>query len=92
VLTANVLSLGQLSPGLDLTALGAPGCRQSVVLGPSTTALVFGQPVASRPFTIPPVTAYLGTPLFSQSVSFDPVANAIGVVTSNGLSLLVGLQ
>ena len=84
----NFLSFTQHA-GLDMTAIGAPGCSQYV--GADTAALVLiNGGVASRPLTLPADTMFLGLEVFSQSGAVTPSANALGMVVTNGLRLRLG--
>jgi hypothetical protein len=89
--SAVLAAFAAVVPGLELSALGMPGCWQHVPLGGAVTlGIAFGSPVANVPFSLPAGTAWLGIGLFAQSVSFVPGANALGAVSSNGLQLLLG--
>jgi hypothetical protein len=86
----NMISLGQVAAGFDLTALGAPGCRaylstldltQAMVGVTSTQTVTFAIPAA-----LPP-----GFEIYSQSAalilpgSLPNGQNAFGVTVSNGV-------
>lgn len=83
VLTAQLISLGQVDPGLPIT--GAPGCVQLVDLSLAATVLLFNNPIDSYSIALPSNPAFVGLPLNCQSASLVPAANALGVVTSNGV-------
>ncbi|MEY3162225.1 MAG: hypothetical protein RIT25_2216, partial [Planctomycetota bacterium] len=77
----------QMNP-FELTPLGAPGCFQHV--GVAATAVYL--PTAGTgtlPFTIPNSQALAGVRVFAQSLALEPTVNPLGVVTSNGLDLLL---
>ena len=77
-------------PGYELSFLGAPGCLQHVS-GPSITISNLGLPGLgmSVPLSIPNLPLLLGVEFFAQSAWLDPAANPAGLVTSNGLQLVV---
>lgn len=82
-----------LPTGIDLTALGAPGCRvyQTTldirVAFPLTNTLhVFTLPIPSNP-------ALSGGRLWTQgALAVPPGTNPLGVLTANGLELVLGTQ
>ena len=91
VLSANILSLTQHAPGVDLTVLGMAGCYQLV--GLDDLFLLTGTGTQSRSFGPLPLGAtWIGFPFYSQSVSFVPGVNPFGAVTSNGTALTIGSQ
>ena len=87
-----VVGLVQIDPGLPLGAIGAPGCFQFASLDAltifSTSAAVGSVPVI--PGGIPNNAALIGVEVFGQAAIFDPAANAFGMTTSNGVSMIVG--
>jgi hypothetical protein len=89
-LGATMLSFQPYNPGVDLGFLGAPGCAQ--YLNPwATVASVITTPGSfSIPFSIPTASSYVGLILSGQSAAFVPGANALGVLTSNGLTMNIG--
>jgi hypothetical protein len=88
-LGANVLSFTQHNPGIDLTPLGMPGCRQFVGLD-ATNLFIPAGGQGINALVIPNVPAYSGLVLYSQSAAFATGINPLGVVSSNGLALTVG--
>mgnify|MGYP003340138341 CR=1 FL=1 len=89
ILGATLLSFLQISPSLDLGALGAPGCMQSVA--PDFTQIFLAAGASgSTPLTIPNFASYSGLQLFAQSAAFTAGYNSLGIVTSNGLNLTIG--
>jgi hypothetical protein len=89
IISTNMIGLGAVMPGLDLTALGAPGCSQYVIADNNT--LLFGsgsQSTTLGPLPTDPV--WIGLPFFNQSASLVPGANTLGVLTSNGNRLVIG--
>lgn len=89
ILAVQMLSLGQIEPGIDLASLGAPGCFQ--LLDTTSAAIVWlsGSPTTTYALPIPNALGLLGLPVYSQSAAMDLAANALGLVTSNGLRSLV---
>jgi hypothetical protein len=78
------------NPPIDLGVIGAPGCYalivaslfDLVVAGPSGTANWY----LSVPFN----QAFVGAIVEYQGLVFDPIANPLGLVTSNRLRAIVG--
>lgn len=89
VIGAQLYGLVMLTPPLDLTPLGMPGCTQYQ----SVDASVFvpgSAPSFQQPFTLPSNPAFSGVVIRTQSGTLTPGANATGVLLSNGLSLTLG--
>jgi hypothetical protein len=87
---ATILSFTQHNPGLDLTSIGMPGCRQYVNL--DSTQLFFPTGgTGSTNFFIPNNPIYTGMRVFAQSAAFVLGANPLGVLSSNGWAMLVGI-
>jgi hypothetical protein len=93
-LGVNFLGFAQIpAPGFDLAVIGAPGCpalldvNQAVgnVIGNAVPGLSM-----SIALPIPNNTALNGLPLFSQSIWLDAAANTFGMLTSNGVALVLG--
>lgn len=87
------LATRAVEPGLDLTALGAPGCTGLVDLAAGVgipLANAGGGAGMSVAVPIPNNPGLLGAVVPGQSAWFDPTANALGIVTSNGLRLALG--
>ena len=84
-----VLGFAPFTPGIPLDILGMPGCQQLVAPSVSYLSFVLGG-TASVSLAIPNVTAYLGAQLFAQSAPFTAGGNAAGIVTSNGLAMMIG--
>lgn len=85
VLSAQFLSFGAIAPGLDLGLFGAPGCLQHIDPSLGAGVLLAGSPTATFQAMIPNAVAWLGTHVYSQSVTLVPGINALGLITSNGL-------
>lgn len=79
--------------GVDMAFLGAPGC--TVYEDPGTGVGIaisnLGLPGLGMSYSlpIPNVPLLLGVRVYAQSVWLDPAANPFGVVTSNGLELVI---
>jgi hypothetical protein len=86
-----VMALGLIQhlTGIDLTGLGMPGCRQHVSLDATQFVPLLQNP-APFAMTLPNNTAFLGLELQAQALTLSPGVNALGVVSSNGLTLRVG--
>ncbi len=84
-----LLGFQQFSPGIELSSFGMPGCHQfvsnnaTVILVPSG-----GQGIYTGP--IPNDTNLMGVRFNAQSAALAPSLNALGLVTSNGVQLLIG--
>jgi hypothetical protein len=89
-LGAQVLSLVRHDPGLDLASYGMPGCRQFTGLDVAVVVIPVGSQ-STYVFGIPNNTAFSGLPIRSQTYAFAPGANTAGVISSNGVELVVGL-
>jgi PKD repeat protein len=74
---------------VDLTALGAPGCAARVSLD-AAIVLSGANHTASFQLALPNVPAILGTRFYSQGLSLDPGANALGLVASDAAGFVVG--
>ncbi|MEO0480113.1 MAG: hypothetical protein AAF196_11585 [Planctomycetota bacterium] len=84
------LLLGFSNPGLDLTALGAPGCvlRSS---GESTIPAMTGGVPNVTP--IPPLMGLAGLQLFVQAAALDPGAgNPFFISLGNGIDVCIQAQ
>lgn len=84
---ATVLSFAQFTPGIDLTAAGAPGCFQHAGTDAVSIVLVAGNQ-ASLPLALPNTPSFAGTVFYGQSAMFSAGINPLGVVTSNGVRLV----
>lgn len=92
IVGATILGLTRRDPGIDLTAIGMPGCSQynsfEVVGLWTPTSSTVGQ----TPFTLPNDPAIAGVELLSQGAAYGPGINAAGAVTSNGLSMRIDIN
>lgn len=86
---AILLGLLQFNPGIDLTAIGMPGCFQYTDNAVVLLFLPLGASSNSLPFSVPNA---LGFTLHSQSVVLAPAAGLtpLGAIASNGQSLTIG--
>jgi hypothetical protein len=80
------------SPGIDLAAIGAPGCAALVDVNQAVGNLIGNLPGTNLvvPLPIPNSTTLLGFACHAQSIWLDAAANNAGFVTSNGVSLVLG--
>ncbi|MFN6146673.1 MAG: hypothetical protein ACK5AL_09970, partial [Planctomycetota bacterium] len=85
-----VLGLTRFDPGIDLAAVGMPGCLQSTDLTVVAVATASGG-AATYALPVPYDPALMGFAVHAQSAAFAPGANAAGLVTSNGVTLTVGI-
>ncbi|MEZ6036316.1 MAG: kelch repeat-containing protein [Planctomycetota bacterium] len=76
-----VLGLDKVA-SLDLGFLGMPGC---VALATPDMLLNMAGAGGQATWTWPNVAGVLGATLYCQALCFDPVANAFGFTTSNGV-------
>lgn len=83
------------APGINLSILGAPGCFALVDPNAAVGNLIsnLGAPLPSMTVTlpIPANPALTGFQLASQSIWLDAAANPFGMVTSNAISMTLGL-
>jgi hypothetical protein len=91
VLAMQVVGFGLFEPGLDLGAFGAPGCLQSVDLRWATLVPLLRPGSDVYAVVVPNVAALAGLAVGSQSLALAPGANALGVVTSNGVRSVLGV-
>ena len=84
-----VMSFTRHDPGLPLAAFGMPGCAQyvnsdvTVILVP-----VGGQSTFNGP--IPNDTSLMGVTFYGQSFALSSGANALGLISSNGVRFVIG--
>ena len=83
-------NLGGLRLPLDLTRFGAAGCtlHASIDIPNSLTTDANGR--ATLRIAIPNVPALVGGEVFHQGIAADPIANALGIATTNGLAVRIG--
>ena len=95
-LGVNFLSTVQIpAPGLDLAILGAPGCAAladvGAGLGNAISNLGLPGVTLQSSLALPNNPALAGVRIYSQSAGLDAAANALGVVTSNAVELVLGI-
>lgn len=84
-----VLGLSQL-PGIDLGPFGMPDCALYASLDSlQTVALAVGAPT-TVPLPLPASPALSGVVLQAQGATLTPGATPLGLVSSNGLELVLG--
>lgn len=91
VLGVFVLGLAPIPAGLDLGALGAPGCRQYVAL-PGSSSVVFVPlgAVGLHAWSLPAQGSLAGLAFAVQGAAAVPGVNALGLLTSNGVDAVLG--
>jgi hypothetical protein len=82
-------SWGAIALPLDMTPFGAPGCSLQASAD-LVAGLTGGGATRSLPLGIPLQPVLLGREFYAQAFVADPLANALGIVVSNGGRLLVG--
>lgn len=87
----SVFALGLLRQNIDASVYGMPGCVQYVSLDATILALTGGGSMTTFALGIPNNSAFLGTQMFAQGLSFSPGYTPIGVIASNGGRVLMGL-
>jgi len=91
-LVALVLGFAPQTPGISLAGQGAPGCFQHLALD-STLAFLFATgPTAGYSVPIPSSAGLQGLSAYFQAAAFAPGINSLGVVTSNGLALVLDVN
>jgi hypothetical protein len=80
-------ALGNL-PAL-LTNFGMPNCR-TYTSADLLVTLPASAGVANWTWSVPAQSVFLGTTFYLQGLSWDPGVNALGLTTSNALTLVVG--
>lgn len=88
VFNALWLSTNAVRPGLPLAFVGMPGCEALVVQ--QDVNLFFGTGTAAVQLTLPTGPSWIGTRIFGQSAALVPGVNPLGVLSSNGCSLVFG--
>ncbi len=78
------------APPIAGSAFGAPGCQLYASL--DLSSLVIGaNNSATYSIFIPSDPAFLGQILYAQGAAFDPTLNALGLSSSDGAALVIGL-
>lgn len=87
-LGAAMFSLTKHLPGIDLTGLGMPGCSQYIGLD-ATAIFIPAAGTASTSFAVPSATSFIGVRVTTQAAAFAPGINPLGVISSNGIELVL---
>jgi hypothetical protein len=88
LLGATIFSNIQHDPGIDLGSIGMPGCNRYVDLEVSRIFLVSAA-TGSVPQSIPNSPSFAGVQVHCQSATFSPGFDPLGVIASNGLTLVL---
>jgi len=83
---AMLFGLTKIDPGIDLASLGAPGCRQYTSIDASSVFFGTGS-TRSMAMSFPNVPTFAGVQIKTQAAVLSPGANALGLLTTNGLEL-----
>lgn len=86
--TALVFGWNALVPGFLLSSFGAPDC--AVYVDPIAVRWLGGSAAPLLAMPIPADAALLGVRYYAQGLAVDVGANALGLLTSNALSLSIG--
>ncbi len=91
----NFVTVGQIpAPGFDLGIIGAAGCPALTDINTGVGNAISNIPgvglTMSVNFPLPNNPAFAGIAIYSQSAWLDATQNAAGLITSNGLELLLG--
>jgi hypothetical protein len=78
------------SPGLDLTAIGMPGCQLYASLDALLSFPLTGSPT-SYGFPVPNNPNLTGFQFYAQAATLTAGVNQLGLAASNGLALTLGL-
>ena len=88
---SNTFWNGNLLP-FDLAAQGAPGCSLAVSPDSVLAVVLSSTGTGSQQFTIPNSIYLLGLTIHNQALVADPTVNALGWVTSNAGTGVLGNQ
>jgi len=86
-----VLSFAPAVPPIDLTSYGMAGCFGHVVGGVNQFWFAPGVSV-QVPLVLPNDPSLAGLPVAGQSFAYNPPLTALGLVASNGVAMIVGVQ
>ncbi|MBK8976208.1 MAG: S8/S53 family peptidase [Planctomycetes bacterium] len=75
---------------LDLAPFGAPRCFLLASIDASAAAFAGSAGTASVRVPVPSLAAIVGAPLYHQALVADPLANGLGMTTSNAVELVFG--
>lgn len=91
---AMMIGFGALSTPLDLSVLGAPGnellFNPAVIVPAPVVVSPVGGPTITQVLTLPADPFWEGQQINAQLAFIDIPANALGVVTSNGVRMHIG--
>lgn len=90
-LGAFLFGFTKVDPGLSLASLGAPGCAQYVAIDASRIFFSTGSSHA-LPQGLPLAPAFAGLQLHVQAAVLAAGSNALGLLTSNGLTLTLDVN
>jgi hypothetical protein len=85
------LSANQVSPGLDLTPYGMPGCFLHANIDTNILFTPSG-PTFDYTLSIPVIPQLNQVSLYAQALIRSPGANAASIATSNGLQITFGIN
>ncbi|MFM1874253.1 MAG: hypothetical protein RL398_3675, partial [Planctomycetota bacterium] len=88
---AVLFGFAKIDPGFDLGGLGAPGCSQYVGIDAVSVFVSTGN-TNSLAQSFPNDPAFAGLPIRAQSAVFSGGQNALGLLTSNGVELVLDLN
>ncbi|MBL8898716.1 MAG: hypothetical protein JNM84_13850 [Planctomycetes bacterium] len=83
-------SYGPLSLPFDLGLVGAPSCALRTSIDVALNGWTDAQGQAGYAFACPVDPLLVGAHLYAQALCLDPLANALGAITSNALDIQVG--
>jgi hypothetical protein len=87
----SVFAIGLNQQNVDASIFGLEGCRQYVSLDAIVVALPNGNSSTTSSLPIPNNSAFIGVQLFAQGLSLSPGFTSVGVISSNGGRILMGL-
>jgi len=82
--------MGALTLPLELSGIGAPGCRLYASMDLLVPASTTANGLATRTIQIPSLEDLIGARIYSQFLAFDSHANALGWTFSNGNTVTLG--
>ncbi len=91
-IAALVFGLSKFDPGIDLSSIGMPGCRQ-YCSAEATVLIIAPSPSTSRPFAIPNTQGLSGVMIKAQALSLNPtIQNAVHANASNGIEMVIDIN
>jgi len=90
-LGATIFGLTEITAGFNLVGLGMADCFQYLSLDTSIVFFPAGG-TGTQPFTIPNAAGLSGVIILAQSAAFAPGANALGILSSNGVRLTIDIN